>query len=112
MAKRKLTWEWGEHPDEIIIRKDKGKLTMDEIWTFLQEPEQMNAFGEESLAVILFRIRQRDGGYFESEPDEGDAQNVYILQDGSSCICGRKEIALQYCPHCGEKLNRASEVRV
>lgn len=109
MAVKKTTWEWGEHPDEIIVRKAKGKLTMDEIWDFLQEKEQMDAFGEESLAVILFRIRQRDGGFWEGEKDEGDAQSVYILQDGSTCICGRKELALQYCPHCGEKLNAISE---
>lgn len=109
MAKKKLTWEWGEHPDEIIIRKEKGKLTMDEIWSFLQTPEQMSAFGEESLAVILFRIRQRDAGYWDDDgKDEGDAQSVYILQDGSTCICGRKELTLQYCPHCGGKLNGIS----
>ena len=101
--KKKLTWEWGDHNGEIIIRKQKGKITMDEIWNFLQEPEQMNAFGEGALAVILFRLRQRSISWFE-EDDEGDAQNVYIIADGDKCICGRTELWMQYCPDCGRKL--------
>ena len=62
MSRSKISWEWGPHDEEIIIRKEKGKLTMDEIWDFLQKPDQLNALGEESLAVILFRLRRRYGG--------------------------------------------------
>lgn len=107
MSRKKLTWEWGDHDEEIIVRKDKGKLTMQEIWDFLQTPETLNAFGENALAVILFRMRQReDFGIFGPAEDEGDAQNVYILGDGSKCICGRAELWMQYCPECGKKLIR------
>ena len=104
MAKKKISWEWGDHDDEIIVKKEKGKLTLDEVWCFLQEREQLNAFGEESLAVILFRLRERDSGYWDDGKDEGDAQSVYILGDGSKCICGRTELWMQYCPDCGRKL--------
>ena len=104
MARSKITWEWGPHDEEIIICKEKGKLTMDEIWDYLQKPEQLSAFGEESLAVILFRLRTRDSGWDYDDKDEGDAQSVYILSDGSKCICGRTELWMQYCPDCGRKL--------
>jgi hypothetical protein len=57
VSKSKLAWEWGDHDDEIVVRKKKGKLTLDEVWEFLQERDQLNAFGENSLAVILFRLR-------------------------------------------------------
>ena len=108
MGRSKITWEWGPHDDEIIIRKAKGRLTLDEVWNFLQERSQLNAFGEESLAVILFRLRERDSGYWDEGKDEGDAQSVYILSDGSKCICGR-EIFMQYCPECGAKLTIPKE---
>lgn len=104
MAKKKITWEWGDHDEEIVVRKEKGRLTLDELWEFLQEREQLNVFGENSLAVILFRLRGREYSGWDHEEPEGDAQNVYILSDGSKCICGRTELWMQYCPDCGRKL--------
>ena len=104
MAKKKITWEWGDHDEQIIVRKEKGKLTLDEIWSFLQEREQLNAFGVNSLAVILFRMREREYPGWDHEEPEGDAQDIYILSDGSKCICGRTELWMQYCPDCGRKL--------
>lgn len=105
MAKKKIFWQWGEHDGEIWVRKEKGHLTLDEIWDFLQQREQLNAFGENSLAVILFRLREREGdGWDMEDQSDGDAQQVYILSDGSKCICGRTELWMQYCPDCGRKL--------
>lgn len=104
MSKSKLAWEWGDHDDEIVVWKKKGKLTLDEVWEFLQERDQLNAFGENSLAVILFRLREREYPGWDQEEQEGDAQSVYILSDGSKCICGRTELWMQYCPECGRKL--------
>lgn len=104
MAKKSITWEWGDKQDQIIIRKAKGKLTMDDIWKFLNDREQTMVFGEGALAVIGFRIDStRDSGWFYEDKAEGDEQEVFILADDSHCFCGEL-IYPQYCPDCGRKL--------
>lgn len=104
----KLTWEYGdEDGDTIVIRKKKGLLTVDEILRFLHERDQLNVF-DGSLAVIAFRITsERDlypfGSYF-TKP-EGDAQDVFIVDDDTPCpLCGKSRLFPQYCPECGEKI--------
>ena len=52
--------------------------------------------------ILLLRIPEYQG--FDMEQQEGDAQSVYILTDGSKCICGHKELYSQYYPKCGEQL--------
>lgn len=102
----KLTWEFvNGHDDEIVIKKKKGKLTVDEIMKFLQQYEQMNRLGEGSLCVIAWRnIADNYNGW--DDPDEeqpGDSVIVDVLQDSSRCFCGRV-LNVQFCPNCGEKL--------
>ena len=106
MPKSKLTWEWGDHPDEIIVRKSKGRLTLEELHRFFNEREQLLSLGEGNLMLILWRTSSDSyTGWDMGQADEGDSQSIYVLQDGSTCICGKTELYQQYCPHCGEKLN-------
>ena len=104
----KLTWEWGERSDEIVIRKKRGKITFDELFRFLHEPDQLNAFNGD-LAVIQFMISDQRDMYDYSttlfgEP-EGDQLNVIIVTDESSCpCCGKNKLFPAYCPDCGRKL--------
>ncbi len=98
----KLTWEWGDRDDQIIIRKSKGRLTLDDIVEFTSQPEIINAFGEGVLCVIAWRNRTDTYQGVEYE-QTGDAQAVWMLSDGSKCFCGR-ELYMQYCPECGHKL--------
>lgn len=102
----KLTWEWSElgNGDRIIIRKPKGKLTVDEIVAFLNEREQIYAFGEGALCVIAWRNSSDSySGWDLSGEQKGDDAEVFVLQDDSQCFCG-KVLHLQYCPKCGEPL--------
>lgn len=104
MAKPKLSWTWSERNHEIIIHREKGRLTMDDIWNFLHQRDQIVCF-DGALAVIMFRINgDRTPDLYESA-DDGDDQAVIIVDDGTPCpICGDSELYLQYCPACGEKL--------
>lgn len=105
----KLTWEWSDPEKNIItIKKPKGKLTMQEIVEFMHQREQANVF-EGKLCLIMFRINQDADLYpydwlsVDGEPT-GDAQDVYVYEDGNNCpICGN-EMFVQYCPQCGEPL--------
>lgn len=99
----KLTWEWTERTDQIVIRKSKGLLTVDEIMRFLREREQISAFGEGTLCVIAFRLNTDMYSGWEFEKPEGDSQEVWVLGDESKCFCGRV-LHTQYCPECGHKL--------
>lgn len=100
----KLTWEYAENGTDIIVRKARGKITMQELFDFLHEPKQTNSF-DGALAAIIFRINsERDIPYNYEEPD-GDSQVVFMVGDDTTCpICGRNEMVLQYCQGCGRKL--------
>lgn len=99
----KLTWEWTDRDDQIIIRKPKGKLTVDEVMGFLRERDQMFAFGEGTLCVIAWRLNSDMYQGWELGKPEGDSQEVWILGDESRCFCGRV-LHTSYCPECGHKL--------
>lgn len=99
----KLSWEWGDKDDQIIIRKPKGKLSVEEIAEFMSSHEMIMAFGEGALCVIAFRTKTDYYPGFEMEELKGDAQDLYVLTDESTCFCG-KVLNMQYCPECGHKL--------
>lgn len=104
----KLSWEWADGAEHsIIVRKKKGRLSLDDIWDFMHTQEMLNAF-EGSLVCWIFRpLRDRDSGWFGYEGDEGDAQELIIVQDETRCpICGRNDLFADYCPACGEKLKQ------
>lgn len=107
MAKSKLSWVWSERDGEIIIHKDKGRLTMDDIFNFLHQPEQLRAF-DGMLAVIMFRVsgdREEPFSLYGIDRDEGDDQAVMMVGDYNVCpLCGKNELYTQYCPDCGAKL--------
>lgn len=106
MARSKLTWEFAENATDIIIRKEKGKLTLDEIWEFMHRREQTFAH-DGKLAVWIFRVdADRDGSFGEFEPeDAGDSVELIMIEDDRLCpICGRNTLHPQYCPGCGEKI--------
>lgn len=108
----RLTWEWGDDHD-IIIKKKRGKLTVDEILHFLHEPEQVRAF-DGMLALIAFRVNSERDLYpysyeMHGEP-EGDSRTVYMLEDDTVCpICGKNRLFPQYCPECGTKIKQEAE---
>ena len=109
MAKGKITFEWGRWDGEIVLRKDKGKLTLDEIWKFMHSQDMLNQH-ENDLVTWVFRIRRdREPDYMSDLfEDQGDSQVLYVLTDGDKCpICGK--VATLYCPECGWPLKEADD---
>lgn len=112
MAKSKLTWEWADNCHDIIIKKAKGRLTLDEVYSFMQTRELRNAF-EGCLLVWAFSSMERDEtlDVWEGET-EGDAVTLTVVGDGSTCpICGRNELFPQYCPDCGAPIKQPKEAK-
>lgn len=100
----KLTWEYAENGTDIIVRKAKGKITMQELFDFLHEPKQTNSF-DGALAVVMFRINSDRDIPYNYEEQEGDEQIVFMVGDEATCpICGKQGLAVQFCPDCGRKL--------
>ena len=107
----KLTWEYGDKEDQIIIRKPKGKLTMQEIVDFMNQREQLFDFGEGALCVIAWRMSSETYSGWEMHGEQaGDAVDLFVLQDSSTCFCG-KTLFPQYCPECGTNLIQRKEER-
>ena len=103
----KLKWEYGDKLDQIIIRKAKGKLTVPEIRSFMNEREQRMDFGEGALCVIAWRIQSDTytGWEMGFDKPEGDEAELFVLQDESECFCGRI-LHPQFCPACGYDLRK------
>lgn len=104
----KLEWEWADNCRDIIVRKKKGKLTYDEVFRFMHEPEMMNMF-EGCLVLTTFRVnKDRDmWSYMDDYIGEsaGDSQELMIIGDDTVCpICNEHRLFPQYCPECGHEL--------
>lgn len=103
----KLTWEWADGKNEIIVRKSRGKITLLELQEYLSEAQQYNAFGG-MLAVIQWRVHDAEmmyDGYTGEDDDPGDCIAIQMVGDGDACpVCGENSIFPQYCPKCGEPL--------
>jgi len=106
----KISYEWTEKGNSIIIRKSKGLLTVEDIFRFLHERDQVNAF-DGALAVICFRVSgEREPFFLDDGKENGDAQEVYMIGDDELCpICGENKLFPQYCPACGEKIKEPKE---
>lgn len=106
MPKSKMSWEYTENGTDIIIRKEKGKLTLDDIWNFMHRRENTWAH-DGKLAAWVFRVdADRDLSFdmFQGET-EGDAVELIMIEDGRECpFCGKNTLYPQYCPGCGEKV--------
>ncbi len=104
----KLSWEFGERDGEVIIRKKKGKITIDELIRFMHEPDLLNSF-DGDLVLIQFRVSSNRDMWdymddFYGKP-EGDIQVIEIVTDDSICpVCGEHRLFPGYCPDCGRKL--------
>ena len=110
MAKSRLTWEWTDDGHSIVIRKAKGKLTLDEVFAFMQTREVRNCL-EGCLLLWAFRSLERDESLdiWQGE-DEGDTAVLQVVQDGDTCpVCGRHELFPQYCPDCGAPIKLPKE---
>ena len=103
----KLTWEWGNNRNVIIVRKKRGKITQDELIRFMNESGQYNVFGG-ALMIQMFRVNGTeylDDGYLNEDSGD-DTAVLYILDDGGVCpVCGALREAIQYCPECGHRLD-------
>ena len=106
MARGKMSWEYADNGTDIIIRKDRGRLTLDDIWEFLHRREQTWAH-DGKLAAWIFRVdSDRDASFdmFQGE-DTGDSVVLIMVEDDSYCpFCGKNRLFPQYCPGCGEKV--------
>ena len=103
--KSKLTYIFageGYPEDAIFIEKKKGKLTMNEIFNFLHEPEQLRRF-DGDLAMITFRVNSNRQSDIFDEDDDGDSQLVLMVGEDSPCECGKSH-DINKCPKCGASL--------
>lgn len=99
----KLTWEWSDRPDEIIISKKKGRITVEELYEFFDSRDAVWNFGEGALWVVANRVRDDAYQGWNMEKPEGDRVSVWVLGDESTCFCGRV-LHTSYCPECGHNL--------
>lgn len=105
MAKSKLTVETVERAgrgEEICFRKDKGKITFDEVVEWFCDGKNYDYFGGK-LGVFQFRVHDAEylyDGY--SGDDEGDTVILTMVEDNNECpVCGKNRLFPQYCPDCG-----------
>lgn len=104
--KRGITVEYGYDRRDIpcvIIRKKRGKLTLEEIGDILryEDHQQWNGY----YAILLNCSEATIGGNgcmdMMDEPP-GDMVYLYALEDSGNCpVCAAALPPVQYCPNCG-----------
>ena len=87
----------------VVIRKKRGKLSVDEIEEILryEDFQQWNGY----YAMILNRTESTVGGngcLELMEDDPGDTITLYEITDSGECpVCSAFLPPFQYCPSCG-----------
>lgn len=99
----KLTWEWTGAPEEIVIRKKKGRITVEELHEFFESRDAVIHFGEGAMWAVVSRVRDDAYQGWNMEKPEGDRVSVWVLGDESTCFCGRV-LHTSFCPECGAHL--------
>ena len=109
--KRGLTVEW-EGDGELVIRKSRGKFTLEEIEETLRygRDASRNALCG-NYALILRCGEESIGGNglydLGFEEPKGDIVRLQLLDDWGNCpVCREMLPPIKYCPHCLKDLSQ------
>ena len=88
---------------QMIFRKARGKITLDDLIDTMQSRNFLLGF-EGMVFVWSFRPFLERYDDYEVFETQGDAVALQYVEDEGRCpICSSKRY-WQYCPKCGEKL--------
>lgn len=87
--------------DTYVVRKSKGKLTLDEI------EDAMREVLPGAYAIVL-RCDEGNGYDFSGEKPKGDVVELCSLEDGDVCPVCAQLLPPQYCPECGADLREVN----
>lgn len=90
--------------DVYLIKKSRGKLSVDEITEFLQR--ENNGFYQGLYIIVVNATESATGGsgWYPDEPSTGDEVEVFQLVGEEHCPACSRLIPPDYCPECGVTL--------
>lgn len=104
----KLTAEWDEDivgRPVLLIRKSRGKITVDELVDFLLRDYRFTNYAYAMVINVRESMCEGSGWLMDEEP-KGDVVELYQLEDEENCpVCGRI-LTYQNCPECGAELKK------
>jgi len=100
----KISFEWVEDRNGNRIlqaTKKRGNISITELQEVMRE--DYNLCG--NVYAIVFPVHE-DGGYqgWGDEENKGDVLFLYQYADWEPCPICFKDLVVDYCPHCGEKI--------
>ena len=79
--------------------KKRGNISITELQEAMQEEYKFC----NNVYAIVFGVTE-DGYQGWGEEPEGDVLHLYQYADNEPCPICYKDLVIDYCPHCGEKL--------
>jgi len=101
MSKISIEWTQDRNGNHCLqATKKRGTISIAE----LQEEMRQDPRLCEYAYAIIFPVREDCyDGWSASDPD-GDALYIYQLEDGATCPICYKDLVVDFCPHCGERI--------
>ena len=100
--KSKIRFEWSEHNESLLVIRDKGKITWDEMYEALANNDAFQGYMFVMSPFIVDRDRLNPIGWSDENEDEGDCWKLYTVDDGEPCPVCSKLMQHTYCPDCGK----------
>lgn len=105
---RGITYEWEKNiygSSVLIIRKSRGKLTLQEIEELLRYERGGIFNGRYAILLNCSEATCGGAGWGDETEPRGDIVELCEVQSEEECpICKAMLPDKDYCPHCGESL--------
>ena len=89
----------------LLIRKSRGKLTLQEINDLLLYEDGGKYNGLYAIVLNASESACGGSGWDDGSEPKGDVAELYELYAGNDCpVCRKLLPEKDFCPHCGEKL--------
>lgn len=89
----------------FVLRKSRGKLSLDDIGEFLQQEKQGFYQGNYVICLNATESAMGGSGWFE-EDSKGDCVEVIRINGEVNCPVCSKMLPPDYCPDCGATLSK------
>lgn len=106
----KITFEWVENvygQPVLVLRKSRGKLSIGEIIDVLHHENRGQLQGHYAIILNASEATREGSGWMDEIEPKGDEVELLQLLEGDICpVCQKLLPDFQYCPNCGEELNK------
>lgn len=92
-----------------VMRKARGKLSLDEITEFLQLENHGHHQGQYAILINATESAMGGSGWGMEETPKGDVVELILLNGEEPCPICTEMLPPDYCPECGATLGKEAK---